>query len=171
MTFANVCAKSAVNIRAGSLRSDPTYSQVKPNSYEPLAKMNDLEFLTCDSQDGQQDERSYVDGFMKTNRVRKFCENVNMETDKIAFVLQPCPRDMYSHITVTRHGKLGNRKSETRTFLYNKQSTLAFLRRDAGVDPNDNTIVFVCCIDPRWERVAYGRNGLFGDVVRALQTS
>jgi len=132
---------------------------VTKRSFEPLAQINDLGLLTIDSQDGQKNERSYVSGFME------FTEALNCSTDKMAFVLQPCPKRLRSRIAVTRH----NGKGVTNAPLYIQTKEYTFLKTDyAGLAANAD-VLLVECIDMRWEREAYSkRGGLFGDIITAL---
>lgn len=165
MAFARRCTEMATDIRNGSLYSDDNVSQVTKKSFEPLAQINDLGFLTIDSQDGQKNERAYVSGFMEPPMAHAFTEALNCSTDKLAIVLQPCPKELRSRIAVTRH----NGKGVTNTPLYIQNKEYTFLKTDYAGLPKDADVLLVNCIDTHWERKAYSkRGGLYGDIITTL---
>jgi hypothetical protein len=94
-------------IREGGL-SDQTVSQVHPTSVTFLADMNDLGYLTFNSQDARADkrtpeyvERSYVGGIMRTSHARKFVNAFNIATDYVASVVAPVTEGEYSQLLHT----------------------------------------------------------------------
>ena len=163
--FSQRCIDMAKDIRSGGLYSDENVSQVKKKSFEPLAQINDLGYLTIDSQDGQKDERAYVAGFMEASQAHAFAEALNCGSDKLAVVLQPCPKEIRSKIAVTRH--LG--KGVTNAPLYIDNKEYNFLKTDYAGLRKDADVLLLECIDTQWERKAYSKQGgLFDDMLHAL---
>lgn len=165
--FNRRCAEAAAAIRAGSLRQPPDVSQVSARSYEPLARMNELGFLTIDSQEGQTDERAYVSGFLPAARAHALAEALNCGGDKVGIVLQPCAKEARSRVALTRdrHGRAStNMPLYMRTSLYEQLRAQALPR--GGPD-----VLLVECFDPRWGRRAFAKRGLFADVLAALDGS
>jgi hypothetical protein len=115
MKFDQAALRTAEFIAQGGLKLSPSYSQVKPKSYLPLQHMNELGFLTQDSQDGQdRTERAYVQGWMQEARALNFMEAFNMQTDKVSIRVLPGPKWGGGGIPVTA----SNGKPATRIQLY-----------------------------------------------------
>ena len=159
--FPVLCKRAAKLIRGGSLHEDSDVSQVEKNSYEWIARINDLGFLTCSSQDGQIDERAFVHGFMTLVRARELTHRLNCSSDKIFIVLQPSPR-MESIIPLTKV----HLKGCTNIHLYDDM--IPSDRQEAGIDPSTRCVK-VIAIDAVWSRKAYGKRGLWHDLVLALE--
>jgi hypothetical protein len=144
------------------LKDDDDVSQVESDSFPWLAKINALGWLTVESQDGQFEERAYVDGFMKTSKAFKMVEKLNTSSDKVCIVIQQCDEWKKSYIPLTQIRGV----TQTRQPLYT-DTAIPFLKENAGVG-HVKHLSYVFAFDPQWSRKAYGKNGLWRDVVRAL---
>lgn len=109
---------------------------------------------------------------MLKENARDFIDRVNMRGDKVAFYLRPVeeekPGDFHTTFTVTR-GKCKETEewiSRTRLPLYTTTYE-SQMKREHHLRP-DFPVVIVCIFDPKWGRAAWSRNGLFGDILKAL---
>jgi hypothetical protein len=165
-SFAAICRDASDWIKHGGLKDDDDASQVENESFPWLAKINALGFLTVDSQDGQSSqnyaERAYVYGFMKTSKAFALVEKLNNTSDKVCIVIQPCQEWKKSHIPLTQSRGV----THTSLPLYTDTS-IPFLKNNAGI-AHVIHVSFVFAFDPLWSRKAYGKHGLWRDVVRAL---
>lgn len=165
--FVCQCTAAAQNIRGGGLIGERDVSQVKPQSFMPLARINEAGFLTVDSQDGQVGERSYVAGFMPTSRAHVFVDTFNTSTNMIAVLLPVCKQHVRARIALTRSR---DGSVETALPLHVDAGDQRVLRRAAGLSQSER-VSLVECIDPVWERKAYNpTHGLFSAILNTLQT-
>ena len=165
MELAPAARQAARAIRAGALQDTPSASQVARESWGLLADMNEAGMLTFDSQDAppgsEMTERAYVQAFMTAFHASTFVDALNRQTDKIAMVVHPCRRfEMLGRIPVTqgRHG------AETRFPPYMSMADHRHLKKVAGLRASAK-VVMVECLDARWGRCAWKKDGLFRDIV------
>ena len=156
---------NAKAIRNGSLLEVEDASQVSDKSWGNLAKMNDLEYITFDSQDATsgKNERAYVSGFMTTKKALEFIHTFNMNTDFLAIATIPGKYQRMTRIPVT----IDNGKPYTNTPYILEKSGITHLKKEANVNLNED-VTMINCIDMQWERKANNKNGLFPAVVREL---
>jgi hypothetical protein len=163
-SFATKCREASEWIKNGGLVLPDDYSQVEKKSHAWLATINAKGWMTNDSQDGQEDERAYVCGFLKTKKAFEMVERINNTSDKICIVIQPMEKLMKSYIPLTRH----RGKSVTRQHIYLDDVAVVNSMKEELAIMHVKNVSYVVAIDPTWNRHAYGPNGLWIDVVRAL---
>lgn len=183
--FDHQAARMAEFIRKGGLNAGPGWSQVKPMSYEPLAKINDQGMITVNSQDGIAEHfdgrtfemRPYVYGFMKRDHASEFVSRFNMYTDMVAMLLGPV-RSMdrwirdNSYIIMTRVKDSEYYGAPIPVYWrpsgYEEDKT--HRRIGAGLSAS-NDAVMVMCFDPKWNRRATNSKGtgLFDLVAKHLK--
>lgn len=157
--------KNAKEIRNGSLLLEDDFSQVSPKSWENLAKMNELGFVTIDSQDATgPNERAYVSGFMSTKKALKFIHTFNSNTNFLAIATTPGKYHGMTRIPVTTDDK-GDPITNNPYIL--EKSGITHLKKEAGLNMNED-ITLINCIDTQWLRRANTKNGLFTIVVQQL---
>lgn len=164
MQFKEAAVRTADMIKGGGLIVSADYSQVSPKCFSQLEQMNRLGFITLDSQEGMQNERAYVCGFMQPGRAERFVESVNTSSDMVALILRPAAKYVPNTSIIVTRSK-GSQK--TKIPLINSRSDIANLQKDAGISAGAR-VVLVDCFDPKWERKAYSRDGLFCQVLAAL---
>ena len=102
---------------------------------------------------------------MEVSKAHAFAEALNCGSDKLAVVLQPCPKELRSRIAVTRH--MGKGVTNSPLYIHKKEYT--FLKTDYAGLPSGADVLLVECIDTHWERKAFcKRGGLFGDIIAVL---
>ena len=162
-------------IRSGGLDAGPGNSQMPPDTWRSLARLNDLGMVTIDSQPGEDSsERAYVDGFMLEEHALRFVEAMNCDGDKVAVLVRPSPEWQRSNIVLTR---LNKRHSVTRLPLYVDGPTYTELKTQfdgqgsgAGIDADVNAVL-VCVFDPTWGRHCNAKpDGLFPCILRVLRS-
>ena len=140
-----------------------------------LKKINQHGYITTNSQAGRKEptiyERAYVTGFMSKKDAGKFIQNMNIETDKnaIAVVWSHYP-DPKLDIPLT----IENKKGKWKVFTHMSTSiSLQFYtheKQKTNLLFADNEIVYIFCWDPKWNRNASSKNGLFTDILKILKT-
>lgn len=163
-------------------REDPSMLENIEKFFLPI---NQLGFLTFDSQDGKQErgtsvlngkpylltQRAYMMGFLKRSQAITFIKNMAIFTDKNAIVI-PHGRFLKKDkqldpaldlpLTITRID------GETRidTHMSSAFSEEMFLQqlRELGLEEEED-IVIVFCWDSQWNR----KEKLFQDILRVLQ--
>lgn len=157
--------KKAEWIRKGGLIEQKDYSQIEKRAHEPLAQMNELGFITTDSQCGSvKEERAYVDGFMKKDRAIKFIENFHVQTNMLAMAVHIGEYDPLYTIPVT----VSKQKKALTKFPFvlekrNIDNIMKYVKLPSNLQSD---VVLVSCIDPVW-----GRNCkyLFVEVLKMLK--
>jgi hypothetical protein len=117
--------------------------------------MNDLGFLTIDSQVGTKNERAYVCGFLHEVRAKPFVNYLNAHSNFVAFA--PVQSNTRSPIMVTRSSE---GKGQTWCPIGLEQKDIAFLANGL------RDVSLVECFDPEWGRNA--KTALFPSVINAL---
>ena len=174
-------------------REDSKYA-----STDFLAQINRMGFITLGSQEGiraqgfndktnifwKNNERGYLSGFMKSTRAKKFIEWFNINTNKIAFKKLILAIDVYYNkkcnseidgIIVTTDG--GSKKSYDDIICHNF-SCINFYIPDLWFDDEkqkarisaDQDVIMVELIDPEYGRLCKEPGGLYGDVIKGLES-
>ena len=150
-----------------------------------LAKINSGGFITVDSQAGRRttgisfrnqkpyvmNERAYIMGFMSEKEAGKFIKELSLKTDKTAAYIPMCdndikrPSELDIPLTYTRQGT--DDTIHTHTSLALPEVTWTSFRKQANINKNE-PVVFLCCWDTQWNRLANSRGGLFTDILRVL---
>jgi hypothetical protein len=134
-----------------------------------LKKINENGYLTKNSQAGRKSneyERAYIQGFMTKTRAIEFLKRMNIETDKNAIYVSINEKEPIFNIPLTIQK---NQKWEVVTHM---STTLPVRiwnqeRKYLNLDAN---IVYIFCWDPKWNRNASSKTGLFTDVLNVLKT-
>lgn len=156
-------------------------AQTTLKSIKILQKINQLGFITNDSQEGVIEtgtisespspkkrkkyvikERAYVTGFMKRNQSKEFVDRMNSLTDKIAFIID-INKNTDNYIAVTTQ----NNVPFTKIFLNLNIKTFNFIKSEAYLD-KDEEVDCVACIDPVYGRLATSKDGLYKDIIKSL---
>lgn len=150
-----------------------------------LQKINQHKFLTVNSQGGHKEsgrsaldgkpyeisERAYLMGFMLEKDAEEFLKQMNIMTDKSAIFTPFCEDTLYLPssldipVTLTKKGKQISVNTHLSSAL--PLSAWESFRKQAHINKSE-PIVFVQCWDPKWNRNASGKSGLFTDVVKCL---
>lgn len=183
-SFEDIAYQSAETIRDGSLRmedSDPR-PRVDRSSWEPLAEINEMGYITYSSQDAidsitgrkGRDERAYIEGFMIPEEARVFAEKINMFTDKVAWVhgrqkpsLTMEQRVLIPQVIVTRDPVKDEYERGMSLHANSTQWRINYLKKKLNI-PRRMRVSLVSVFDPQWGRPATSHNGLFHDVFKAL---
>lgn len=135
-----------------------------------LKQINEYGYLTTNSQAGTKtenyEERSFIIGFMLQKDAQFFVQNINMNTDKIALsvVVSDTYADPKLDIPLTIENKgIVTHMSTFVPFNYLKQE-----KQKMGL--NVKEILYIFCWDPKWNRNASSKTGLFTDVLKILKT-
>ena len=137
-----------------------------------LKEINECGLLTTNSQAGRKTptiyERAYITGFMLKKDATKFIKMMSIETDKV--VISPL-------WTISADPKLDipltiEKKDDWEVFTHMSTSAPRKFwdkeRKQLELDEKD--IVYIFCWDPKWNRNASSKNGLFTDVLKILKS-
>jgi hypothetical protein len=134
-----------------------------------LKKINENGYLTKNSQAGRKSneyERAYIQGFMMKKDAIEFLKRMNIETDKNAIYVSINEKEPIFNIPLTIEK---NNKWEVVTHM----STTVPLRiwnQERKYLNLDKDVVYIFCWDPKWNRNASSKTGLFIDVLKILKT-
>ena len=137
-----------------------------------LKQINEYGYLTTNSQAGikteNYEERSFIIGFMSRKDAQNFVHTINMNTDKIALsvVVSDTYADPKLDIPLTMENK-GAPVTHMSTFVPVKY--LIREKQKIGLK-QDLDILYIFCWDPKWNRNASSKTGLFTDVLKILKT-
>lgn len=179
--FEDLCVRAAADILAGSLESEPQYSQVGEASWELLSAINAAGFLTDDSQSGlDPDERAYVTGVMPTAVADEFSQRMNMVGDFVALTLESTDR-FGNGVPVTRssapYGEFfedrqtsgaDKYRAQTRIPVYMDEGGHEFTILETGLS-SPELYRLVAVFDPKWGKPGYEDGNLFGAVLECLK--
>lgn len=133
-----------------------------------LKKINENGYLTKNSQAGRktknENERAYIQGFMMKKNAIEFLKRMNIETDKNAIYVSINEKEPIFNIPLTIENKwevVTHMSTTLPVRIWNQE------RKYLNLDAN---IVYIFCWDPKWNRNASSKNGLFIDVLNVLKT-
>ena len=149
-------------------------------------ELNKLGFLSTNSQAGHYkkgkssyhtgkpytvSERAYLEGFLPQKVAEKFITNMGLHTDKVAIFLPHCekvdiPPSLDVPLTILESE--GKTTVATHTSTAIPTSFFEINRKEWKLNKSEN-VVMVFCWDPKWNRLASNKNGLFTDVIRILK--
>jgi len=132
-----------------------------------LKQINECGYLTTNSQAGRKIptiyERAYILGFMLKKDAIQFIKNMNIETDKNAlYVSISIDADPKLDIPLT----LENQKVITHMSTSVPRRIWENERKQLDLDDD---IIYIFCWDPKWNRNASSKMGLFTDVLKILK--
>jgi hypothetical protein len=142
-----------------------------------LKEINECGLLTTNSQAGRKTptiyERSYITGFMLKKDAIKFIKHMSIETDKViispSWTMFADPK-LDIPLTIEK-----NKKDRWEVFTHMSTSIpgtfLCKERKQLELDQKrrDTNIIYIFCFDPKWNRNASSKNGLFTDVLKVLK--
>jgi hypothetical protein len=140
-----------------------------------LKQINEYGYLTTNSQAGikteNYEERSFIIGFMSRKDAQKFVHTINTTTDKIALsvVVSDTYADPKLDIPLTMENKKGIWKSSYHMSTFVPINHLIREKQKIGLN-QDLDILYIFCWDPKWNRNASSKMGLFTDVLKILKT-
>lgn len=141
-----------------------------------LKQINEYGYLTTNSQAGTKtdnyEERSFIIGFMTRKDAQKFVHTINMNTDKIALsvVVSDTYADPKLDIPLTIENKKGIWKSSYHMSTFVPVKYLIREKQKMHLSDSNNDILYIFCWDPKWNRNASSKTGLFTDVLKILKT-
>ena len=131
-----------------------------------LKKINENGYLTKNSQAGRKTkneyERAYIQGFMMKKDAIEFLKRMNIETDKNAIYVSINEKEPLFNIPLTiQINKVVTHMSTTVPLrIWNQERKYLNLDKD---------VVYIFCWDPKWNRNASSKTGLFTDVLKILK--
>jgi hypothetical protein len=133
-----------------------------------LKQINECGYLTTNSQAGRKTstiyERSYINGFMLKKDAIKFIKMMNIETDKNALYISistdPDPK-LDIPLTIENQEVITHMSTSVPRRIWENE------RKQLDLDDN---IIYIFCFDPKWNRNASSKNGLFIDVLKILKS-
>ena len=141
-----------------------------------LKEINECGLLTTNSQAGRKTatiyERAYITGFMLKKDATKFIKMMSIETDKViisplwhgGFIDADPKLDIPLTIEKKDHWEVFTHMSTSAPIeFWNKE------RKQIDLD-DERGIVYIFCWDPKWNRNASSKNGLFTDVLKILKS-
>lgn len=143
-----------------------------------LKKMNELGFLTIESQAGKKVkkyniiEKAYVKGFMKKQNAEKFIKYLNIYKDKIAFIIYPVdnnidiPPIFDIPLTITKNKNSITIDTHISTII--PKSVFNMYLKETKIS-NKEDVVLIFCYDNKWNRLADKPDGLFTEILQALK--
>jgi len=131
-----------------------------------LKKINENGYLTKNSQAGRKSneyERAYIQGFMMKKDAIEFLKRMNIETDKNAIYVSINEKEPLFNIPLTiQLNKVVTHMSTTIPLrVWDQERKYLNLNKD---------VVYIFCWDPKWNRNASTKTGLFTDVLKILKT-
>lgn len=181
----NLGKKRSKWILDGGLKEPKDVSQIDPKAFPLLAKMNERGYITFDSQSGEtkvykdksnktekEVERAYVAGFMEKEFAKEFEQQFNLKTDFYCIAIIPT-KDIfpYGYTPVTKVERGAQTKHVTRSPTYIDVKTIEVLVKQTKLPKQlTKNMVLVECIDMKWGRKAYQKNGLFTSIVEVLNS-
>lgn len=145
-------------------------------SLPQLVQINELGFLTIDSQEGvieeKMRERAYVSGFMMRPRARGLLKFVALNSDKL-FTITPIDKESkLSHPQYDRDERIpltiDNNQVHTTESAVLPKTVFEQFRKEAHIKPNKD-LVHVFALDPVWGRRANAQDGLWTILINGLR--
>lgn len=133
------------------------------------------------------EERAYVTGFMKQEKARQFVDWINTYTDKVAIIIHNEPSKEFEtlfyegdvkaipSIPVTVSGssktkiKIKDLYPHSKLITILPTKTIDFERKQVHINKSES-IEYVQVFDPKYGRKAAGTNGLYGDIIKGLDS-
>lgn len=132
-----------------------------------LKEINKYGYLTKNSQAGRKTkneyERAYIQGFMMKKDAIEFLKRMNIETHKNAIYVSINEKESLFNIPLTiQINKVVTHMSTTIPLrIWNQERKYLHLDKD---------VVYIFCWDPKWNRNASSKTGLFTDVLNVLKS-
>lgn len=134
-----------------------------------LKEINECGFLTTNSQTGRKTpiiyEKAYILGFMLKKDAVKFIKTMSIETDKNALYVSISNIDADPTLDIP----LTIEKQKVITHMSTSVPRRIWENERKQLDLDDD-IIYIFCWDPKWNRTASSKMGLFTDVLKILKT-
>lgn len=184
--------KDAITKSVEKLSSHEFIERVKEEDDTMLAHLDILKlinkngYITNESQAGRKSsgisffnknpytmcERAYISGFMLESKAEQFIKNISLDTDKIAMFIPFCKDDVYMPATLDIPLTISIQKTKTTINTHSASvlphSVWEMYRKELNINKTEK-IVFVFCVDLKWNRNASSSKGLFTDIVKILK--
>jgi hypothetical protein len=124
--------------------------------------------------DGMTMEKAYVRGFMLKAQAYKVTYAFNMMSDKIAMVVDAAEDVQFANIEYSipvtfQRFDCGALTRLTRAWAWQGERDLEFQLEEFGLEDEMERLSMVVFIDTRPGRHARGKNGLYADIMKALE--
>jgi hypothetical protein len=130
-----------------------------------LKEINECGLLTTNSQAGNTYERAYILGFMLKKDAIQFIKNMNIDTDKNALYVSISNIDADPKLDIPL--TIENQKVITHMSTSVPRRIWENERKQLDLDDD---IIYIFCWDPKWNRNASSKMGLFTDVLKILKS-
>jgi hypothetical protein len=147
---------------------------------EILKKINENGFITLESQAGQSrktkdytiNEKAYIIGFVEESKAENFIKQLSLNSDKIAFIVYTVD-DKFDipakfDIPLTIEKKNNEIKVVTHMSTIIPKSLLDIYKKEIKINKSEKVILLLC-FDPKFNRDAKKKDGLFIDVIKSLK--
>lgn len=139
-----------------------------------LIEINKNGFLTLESQSGTPkrkfkiSEKAYICGFMEEEKAEEFIKKMSIQTDKNVIYVPFCSDDIY--IPGNLDFPLTIIGDEVNTHMSAALPVRMYRQylREAKINKSEK-VVYIYCWDPKWNRNAAGKKGLFTEVLKVLR--
>jgi hypothetical protein len=138
-----------------------------------LKKINLYDFITIESQSGvRKNEKSYVIGFIQESKAENFIKNLSINSDKNCLIIYTVD-DKFDipakfDIPLTIEKKNNEIKVVTHTSTIIPKSLLDMYKKEIKINKSEK-VVLLLCFDPKFNRDAKNKDGLFIDVIKSLK--
>jgi hypothetical protein len=145
-----------------------------------LKKMNEYSFITIESQAGVgkkykthiMSEKSYIIGFIQESKAENFIKHLSINSDKNCLIIYnvddnfdiPAKFD----IPLTIEKKNNEIKVVTHTSTVLPQNWYDMYKKEIRINKSEKVILLLC-FDPKFNRDAKNKDGLFIDVIKSLK--
>jgi hypothetical protein len=138
-----------------------------------LKQINQHGYLTTSSQAGRKTstiyEKAFITGFMLKNDAIQFIKRINIETDKNAIYVSINNKEFDKKLTIP----LTIQKEKEWKVITHWSPTIplrVWNQERKKINLDKDNIVYIFCWDPKWNRNASSRCGLFTDVLKLLKS-
>jgi len=141
-------------------------------SVNTLQRINLAGFITTNSQEGviSKDirERAYLSGWMRKKRATEFTEWINLNTDKVAWVVAAgTGPEHYVGIAVTAQREKSKWRQFSSLTWAAPKDVIAGQKKDARLAAREDA-VWIETFDPTYGRSASSNSGLYSDILKGL---
>jgi len=146
-----------------------------------LKKINEYGFITIESQAGVEkksetftlSEKSYIIGFIEESRAENFIKHLSINSDKNCLIVHivdknfdiPAKYDIPLTIEQTKN----NIKVVTHTSTVLPQNWYDMYKKEIKINKSEKVILLLC-FDPKFNRDAKNKDGLFSEVLKSLKS-
>ena len=108
---------------------------------------------------------------MLENDAKIFINNISINTDKIAINIEQNAINWDSQISIPLTIEKVNNKWKVFTHMSTTVPPKYYWAQQTNLGINNShKVLYILCFDPKWNRNASSKNGLFTDVLKILKT-